>query len=281
MPILFNSLLTQYGLAPKDVILLRHKDKRAATGKTPYELWRDNRPVFYSYQSTQSIRNRSKFKRAPFWASFVATPDGAIMFVGLFAAKYVGVLEKDTPKLQNDGVDLAESCDTYDLQIDERFVDLEGRVFIEWGDGPRAWVQRAESKKSKNKPIIELHPKFKEQDFPGFLNFRKPLSRVDRLPKSWVDNLKHAKGVYLLTCPKTKEQYVGKASGSEGFWQRWQDYIKTNHGGNVALKSRGYSDYQVSILEVAGSASSEEDILRMESNWKLKLQSMEMGLTRN
>jgi hypothetical protein len=59
------------------------------------------------------------------------------------------------------------------------------------------------------------------------------------------------------------------------------EYVVTGHGGNIALKSREYSDYQVSILEVAGSASNIDDILRMESRWKDKLQSREMGLNRN
>jgi hypothetical protein len=37
----------------------------------------------------------------------------------------------------------------------------------------------------------------------------------------------------------------------------------------------------VSILEVAGTAASYDDILMMESRWKRKLQSGAMGLTRN
>jgi hypothetical protein len=59
------------------------------------------------------------------------------------------------------------------------------------------------------------------------------------------------------------------------------EYVRTGHGGNVALKSREYSDYQVSILEVAGSASNVDDILDMESRWKKKLQSRDMGLNKN
>ena len=90
--------------------------------------------------------------------------------------------------------------------------------------------------------------------------------------------LKSSRGIYLLTCPKTKEQYVGSASGVEGFWGRWQDYIHTGHGGNVKLKSRQNSDYQVSILEVAGSSATTNEILTMESRWQSKLQSREMGL---
>jgi hypothetical protein len=166
----------------------------------------------------------------------------------------------------------------YDLQRDEQLADLEGKLFIDWGAGALSWVQRADY---QNKPIIELRPEFKEPGFPGFLNFLEPLSKMESLPNSWIQVLNHATGVYLLTCPKTKEQYVGSAYGAEGFWQRWMEYVTTGHGGNVALKSREPSDYQVSILEVAGSSLQIEDILKMEARWKEKLQSREMGLNRN
>jgi hypothetical protein len=278
MPIMFNSVLTQNALDPANVILLRHQDQRAARGRTPYELWRDNRPAFESYQSTQRIKNRHKFSRAPVWASFVGTPSGATMFVGMYAAKYSDLLAVDTPWQHADGIDLAGTCDLYDLRRDDRLADLEGKLFIEWGEGVRSWVQRADR---QNKTIIELRPEFKEPDFPGFLNLMEPLSKVAAFPKSWIEILKHASGVYLLTCPKTKEQYVGSAYGTEGFWHRWMEYVTTGHGGNVALKSREPSDYQVSILEVAGSSSEVEDVLKMEARWKAKIQSREMGLNRN
>ena len=149
---------------------------------------------------------------------------------------------------------------------------------IEWGPATRAWVQRADQ---QNKQVNELRTTFKEPDFPGFLNFEKPLSLLEVLPKDWITALQSTKGVYLLTCPRTKEQYVGSARGAEGFWNRWQFYAQTGHGHNVGLKSREPSDYRVSILEVAGSSSSDEEILAMERRWKRKLQSQEMGLNRN
>jgi hypothetical protein len=93
--------------------------------------------------------------------------------------------------------------------------------------------------------------------------------------------LKAAHGIYLLTCPKTKEQYVGKADGHDGFWGRWQQYVQSGHGGNTGLKSRDSSDYQVSILEVAGTATSANELNQMESLWKAKMQSRAMGLNRN
>ncbi len=278
MAILFNSVLTQNGIDPANVILLRHQDQRAARGRTPYELWRDNPPAFERYQSLQSIPNRPKFSRAPIWASFVGTPDGATMFVGLYAAKHIGLLAEDRPMSHRDGIDRAGSCDSYELRRDDRTVEFEGKLLIAWGEGTRSWVQRADR---QNKAIVELRPEFKEPEFPGFLNLIAPLSKVAAFPKSWIEVLKNATGVYLLTCPRTKEQYVGSAYGSEGFWQRWMDYAMTGHGGNVALKSREASDYQVSILELAGSNLLIEDIVAMETRWKRKLQSGEMGLNRN
>jgi hypothetical protein len=277
MPIMFNTILLAADFRLADVRLLRHKDKRAAKGRTPYELWRDDRQRFDLYQATQSLGNRNRL-RAPYWASFVGTPSGETLFVGVYGVKNQRLLEQDTSMPHMDSVDVAGSCDVYDLTLEQKLDDLIGKLLIDWGAGDRAWIQRADQ---QDKRITELRTEFKEPDFPGFLNFIEPLSRLDKLPKGWRDVLQSSQGIYLLTCPRTKEQYVGSATGEGGFWRRWQDYIQTGHGGDVALKSRDPSDYQVSILEVAGTASTDADILKMEGQWKLKLQSREMGLNRN
>ncbi len=49
----------------------------------------------------------------------------------------------------------------------------------------------------------------------------------------------------------------------------------------MRLRARDPSDYQVSVLQVAGSDTTDEEILGMESLWKRKLQSQEMGLNAN
>ena len=277
MAIMFNAILREAGLMPKDVRLIRHKDKRAKRGCTPYELWRDNPQQFDRYNGTQEISKRGELE-APYWAVFIVTPAGETMFSGLYAVKYRGLLEQDTPIPIMDAIDKAGSCDVYDLTLQNTLNDLIGRLLIDWGPGARAWVQYADR---HDKPIEELRKAFREPDFPGYLSFVQPLSKLDRMPKSWIAPLKASRGVYLLTCPKTKEQYVGSATGGEGFWGRWQDYVHTGHAGNVGLKSRDPSDYQVSILEVAGTSATTDDILVMEGRWQSKLQSQEMGLNRN
>ncbi len=280
MPIYFNSLLLEAGIQPQQVRLLRHQDKSSARGRTPYELWRqEDQSAFNAYQSVQSPNRRTELSQASIWASFVATPDGRTLFTGLYRSQLRGINDVAIPHPHKEGSIEIGTCDVYDLQFEERLADLRGKLFVEWGIGTRSWVQRADY---QNKLVTELKTQFKEDDFPGYLNFVEPLSRIESsLPTTWVSSLKQVQGIYLLTCPKTKELYVGSATGSEGFWGRWCQYVSNNHGGNVVLKSREYSDYQVSILEVAGSATPTEEILKMENRWKRKLQSREMGLNSN
>jgi hypothetical protein len=117
--------------------------------------------------------------------------------------------------------------------------------------------------------------------FPGFSALILKLSDIETMPASWIAALSATRGIYLLTCPKTREQYVGMASGAGGFLARWREYASSGHGGNVGLKSRDASDYQISILETVGTNVSEAELLALEARWKEKLRSREMGLNRN
>lgn len=152
MSSMFNTILQEAGFQPSTVRLIRHKDKRAKKGCTPYELWRDNRPLFDLYQSTQSIANRPKLK-APYWAVFVVNLSEETMFAGIYAADYLGLLTEDRSMPQMDGVDKAGSCDDYALTLQDTLSNLIGKVIIDWGPGARAWIQYADR---KNKLITEL-----------------------------------------------------------------------------------------------------------------------------
>lgn len=283
MPIYFNMLLRDEGIDASDVRLLRHQTGKVS-GRTPYTLWRDDVGAFQRYQSTQDPTRRAYFD-APFWAAFVAPPKGGTLFVGLYAVSMIGSVpagQIDPLTLREVGADKAiGSYDLYDCRPVEELSDYVGRLFVNWGDSSsanRAWVQRAER---QNKEIIELMRTFQEEAFPGFSKFIRPLSEIESMPISWKEVLTANRGVYLLACPRTKEHYVGSACGEGGFLARWRDYVANNHGGNVGLKGRDPTDLQVSILEVAGSAFSAEDILALEASWKAKLLSRTIGLNRN
>ena len=173
----FNDLLANVGLSPIDVLLLRHKDTRPGVERSPYELWRDARPDFEIYQSTQAFGNRTKFARAPYWASFVVSPDGETVLAGLYNVRYDGLLREDRPYVHDPRrIDKAGTCDVYDLQYNGALDGYQGELVIDWGAGARAWIQRADR---KNKPILRNIPFGSTllADFPNFL--AKDLAEIE------------------------------------------------------------------------------------------------------
>jgi GIY-YIG catalytic domain len=273
----FATLIREADLAPSDVRLLRHQDTRYPDFPSPYIMWRDERQRFETYQQTQSFGNATVLD-AKYWASFVGLPNRETLFVGLYRVASCRPLPDNRSHPVDGSLELAGSCNLYELELSPELEELTGRLLIEWGAGYRSWIQRADR---QAKPIIELRREFSEPAFPGFSAFICKLSEIDTLPLGWLSAFGSTRGIYLLTCPKTKEQYVGSASGSKGFLGRWRDYAASGHGGNAGLKSRDASDYQISILETVGSGTTEAEVLKLEALWKDKLQSREMGLNRN
>ncbi|TAX42237.1 GIY-YIG nuclease family protein [Rhizobium leguminosarum] len=273
----FGTLLDLANIDRASVRLLRHQDNRYPGHASPYALWRDNRARLDDYQATQGFGEAAKL-RAPLWASFVGVAGKKTLFVGMYSADLVGPLPEDRPHPIHGGAEPAGSCNLYRLQHRTELAEYAGRLWIDWGDGFRAWIPRGDK---VHKPIMELTRTFGEPEFPGFSTLILKLSEIETLPPSWSAALGSTRGIYLLTCPRTREQYVGMAAGAAGFLGRWRDYFATGHGGNVALKSRDPSDYQVSILETVGSAATIADLLFLEGTWKDKLMSRELGLNRN
>jgi hypothetical protein len=274
----FNTLLNEVGVDPANVRLLRHQPE--VDGKSLFDVWRTDRAAFEAWQAIQPVGARAHFAR-PIWASFIGTWDGGTVFVGLYdnlARNEAG--EPGVTPISNDDFE-AGAVDHYTTQLSSSLDTYRGRLFIEWGggsSGKRAWKQLADA---QNKVITQLHREAAQAPFPGLLQLSEPLSRLATRPPSWVEQLSAAKGVYLLTCPNDGSLYVGSATGAGGFWARWSEYRANGHGGNVALRGRPFSDYTVSILQVAGSSENNDDVLAAEQLWKRKLMSRKFQLDLN
>ena len=273
----FNHVLTVYGISPDRVQLARHKDNRGK-GLTPYILWRSNRPAFELYQSVQGANARGKngylFDVGGLLASFVVDHGEATVLAGLYSIESCGPCPPDDicplrGKPHGPGNHL------YSLVRDNSLDDLVGRLVIKWGEGFRSWLQRANH---RPKPIVELRKVVEEPPFPGFFHFRESSERISALPVSWQQILRVSRGVYLLVDDENGRQYVGSATGGDGFLGRFMDYEANGHGGNVFLIKAGRRRYIVSILETAGSNASRDDILRLEAMWTRKLGSRAFGL---
>jgi hypothetical protein len=274
----FATVLRSANIDPADVRLLRHH-KAYPGGRTPYSLWRDSPELFDLYQSTQDAERRAYFA-ATYWASFVVTPAGSTVFVGLYSAELTGPVPADMiDPLSGEvpGTAKGHSYDLYDCQRLAALSEYGGRLSVDWGAGTRSWVQRADG---GAKPVVELTRKIEEERFPGFTRFVASLSDLEAMPVGWKEALRSARGIYLLACPRTREHYVGQAAGEDGFLGRLREYVASGHGGNVGLRGREASDYQVSVLEVVGT----NDLTRIgevETLWKRKLLSRDIGLNLN
>ena len=105
---------------------------------------------------------------------------------------------------------------------------------------------------------------------------------------SWKSALSNVKGIYLIVDTLTGKQYVGSAYGDECIWQRWSNYAKDGHGGNVELKEllkangEEYKcNFKYSILEVCNMNLGNEYIISRETHWKEVLMTRKFGLNKN
>jgi len=72
--------------------------------------------------------------------------------------------------------------------------EYEAKLVIDWGQGFRAWRQRAHK---KNKKILEIRPQFREEQFPGHMKFMRRLGELNNIYPLWRTRLEE-KGIYLL-----------------------------------------------------------------------------------
>ena len=268
MPIRFNYLLVQAGIDPSEVRLVRHQDSRTDRDRTPYRLWSRHPDDFMEYQSRQSLRSESGLGRAKYWAVFVAAPPhNETLFVGLYAVLSQKLVESGIVDSVSIRGEKEDEHILYDLKPCDELSEFNGKLVIEWGKGSRSWAQRADN---QDKMVLEVRRKIIEEKFIGYLAFISQLSEIDHLPNSWIDHLREAKGVYLLTCPRTGENYVGSATGEGGFHSRWQQHAAMS-GDAIRFKTREPSDLRVCILETAGSGMLDVDIIAAEYRWIEKL----------
>lgn len=273
----FNQLLQVGGLDPALVRLVRHRDPDREKHRLVAKAAFNRDPRFDEYQEVQGTEQVFEaFRAAKHLAAFIVEPGTKqTLFIGLWDR----VGERPAPAADSFGSPVRAGSVAFETRRREEFDDYRGRLVIDWGDGTRAWVQRADK---QDKPIMEMRRVREEPKFPGFTLFRQSLAEIESVPVSWAEVLKNARGIYLLVHRDTGDQYVGSAYGEGGFLSRWKSY-SGGHGGNVAMKELGASAeaYDAAILEVVGTDATSEDIFARETLWKVKLGTRVKGLNRN
>ena len=146
----------------------------------------------------------------------------------------------------------------------------------------------------RSKPIIEIFPPGRcIQPFADYLDFSLTHAELNELflnpaaHRDWHASLSAVAGVYLILAETTGHQYVGSAYGLDGIWGRWQQYAANGHGNNKLLRDLIQNDpaypnaFRYSLLQVLPKTLKDSEVVRWETQYKIKLGSRATGLNAN
>jgi len=247
---------------------------------------------YQSYQGTDVFGNCDGF------FSFLGLPGGRALFFGAYKVKRPA----ETPTLDPNASDVPASLRPlwqrwadhqkpgsvtyhYDLERDDRFADLQGRVVIDWGVGTRSWAQW-----STDKAVLEIREPGRIAPCPQYPDIDVSLNKIAFLAEneaanpSWVTQLGSVGGIYLLTDHRNNRLYVGQAGAKGkggGFWARWKQYAEGKSGNKLVDAAVGDGSIKVadpevtmSVLEVVPLGKASKGRLdALETRWKVRLRS--------
>jgi len=236
-------------------------------GNNPYDRLKEN-----EFEEWQAYQNKENFKE-PYIFSLVQTaiPDEWI-FAGIYKSN--GIKESGTKPN-------GKKYHIYNTELLKVQEDLIGRLIIKYNKVDRNCYRFMNKLFNDFEVCGILREREEIMDFPGYEKINIPFfilcKIIDNKEASWLSALSSVKGVYLIVDhqDKQKRMYVGAAYGEDSFWNRWQDYRNTGHGGNEGLKKllevmgKDYSsNLWFSILEIHPKSTNNDYIIQRESFWK-------------
>lgn len=266
-----------------ELIQLREPNINPQSAKVHLACWNGhNHPIdiffdgkFEEWQSWQTSRNFGR----PFIVSLIDLGWGRWLFGGAYRS-----LACSDEKQGN--------CYKYTTELMPETEEFTGRVVVDFKRSGRNSYRKAETISDQLEVVEMKSERLTFQDFSGYFKVLLTKSELDRIVRqqipSWKAGLSHVAGVYLITDNSDGRLYVGSATGTQGLWARWSAYSADGHGGNTELrallkeKGREHAqNFQYSVLEIADTHASVEDVRARETHWKNVLRSREFGLNGN
>ncbi|MCL6248204.1 GIY-YIG nuclease family protein [Acinetobacter sp. ANC 4945] len=232
--------------------------------------------------------NMDEILRGHYWnySSKKSYKDGQIT-VGLIRIKpnedlwlliHVGKITKDLNKFNDVG---------YEFEVLEKYRKYFGRIIVKYKNSSQTLIRNALTI-INDCEIHQILPDVFDNDlFPGYENINISWQELTRVIEkdSWKTALQNQKAVYLITDISNGKKYVGSAYAENMLLNRWQNYVKSRHGGNVQLKllSKEHieNNFRYSILDIFKSTTDDKVILSRESWWKDTLLTRKFGYNSN
>ncbi|MFA0889245.1 MAG: hypothetical protein ACC613_09180 [Synergistales bacterium] len=170
-PEVFNDLLREAEISPRDVLLLRHAPTKEKTLRKRLKWLASEKPaVFNAYQQTQNDRVQKMMEKksgSGYVASFIGHEPGKAVFVGIYSIKGTEKLAP-TDCLRKPAYKemerFAEKClaaeDSrefllwFDLSLTKHCSLLNGKLIIDW-PGEKAWCRYADRNKLEVLEILD------------------------------------------------------------------------------------------------------------------------------
>ena len=245
-----------------------------------YKLYRTDYALFKEWQSEQSD---SDMKNVDYLVGFLAEEG--------YECRFIGVYRNYGPKRAT-----SNGRSEYTIEEVEGFEGLKDKVVIDWGKGPRSWMQNWQSTKNVRR-IDQVNT---GDDIPYFIRYEDVILSFSQLQKvvedkEWKSKLESLNCVYMILDKETGKQYVGvtykdmKPGIKNGILGRWTEYAKTGHGNNkllvalLAEKGISYADqnFQWTILETLPLNVTPKVAIDRESLYKKKFGTREHGYNEN
>jgi hypothetical protein len=234
--------------------------------------------VYYrgAFDEWQRCQNQLNFRR-DYVVALIQLPEAdRWLFVGVYATR--GVTERSPRSFY------------YDLESLPAYAKYAGRLYVTFVRS-RASYLLAENCCERMEVLSITAEPVKLNDFPGFKTVNISFDDLEYLVRSgntsWRTALGSVAGVYLISDTATARLYVGSATGEGGIWSRWSQYVD-GHGKNVRLKElvgvegvERAKVFRFSVLEIADTHASSEEVLRRESHWKQVLLTRVYGWNAN
>lgn len=182
------------------------------------------------------------------------------------------------------------------VSILEKYKGLFGRLIVSYKKGQTyaRYVFRLDGLLPGIRVKEVLPCRYSGERFEGYDKVNLPYSRLKdvfdgKIMPTYHEALCKITGVYCLTDTCTGKLYIGSATGTEGVWQRWGNYLASKHGGNVKLRKLYEKEgdayfeqyFTFTLLEYFGLSYDPDRIKEREQYWKKCLDTIAHGYNDN
>lgn len=262
----FDDLLRIAEIPVENTRLVRHSSK---DGIGAYRLWKSDREKFEEFQALQ---DRFGFDPGSYVASFIVSPSGENIFVGLYEVEAREECRDGTVCVLAGTRYALGKAKWHRMRRMPQLSEYIEKLVIDWPKPTPVFVHRATTKKA----VLEIRREVSHSKFPGFEWFYCDVDEISSLPGTWKEVLRSVWGVYVLVCNETGKKYVGSAYGENGLYGRLLDYKNPQDPGHRRLvphdrahnKGKGY---RCSVLSVISRGVSTGEVVDLERRWKERL----------